>query len=80
VSEDELCPVETVKAVDTASTSAEQSELFNAPTDLATIVPSDLTLEKDYTFYSIYTAKGGAQLVSSPKTFVVGCTPSMNIT
>ena len=56
---------------------------MNAPSTLTgTIlsIPSDISQNKDYSFYIVVTSNGGTQFLSSMKQLRVGCTPTLGIT
>ena len=66
-----------VRAVVSNSLTAAASTEFIAPSGLDYIVPSSLSTEKEYTVFLVYTALGGAEMISSPKKLIVGCTSSI---
>ena len=76
-SSDSACPVVSVRAVVSNSLTAAASTEFIAPSGLAYIIPSSLSTEKEIIFYLVYTALGGAEMISSPKKLIVGCTSSI---
>ena len=64
-SSESACPVLSVKAVVSNSLTAATSSEFIAPSGLTYIVPSSLSTAKDYIIYFVYTAQGGAEMLSS---------------
>jgi hypothetical protein len=76
-SSESACPVLSVRAVVSNSLIAPASSEFVAPSGLANLIPSSLSTEKDYSLYLVYTALGGAEMISSLKKLIVGCTSSI---
>jgi hypothetical protein len=84
-SSEPLCPIIDFHIVDADSVSDPTSTMFDYPlTNIVgsdwVSVPADTSLDKDYTFYIVVTALGGAQMISTAKELRVGCTESLIIT